>query len=189
MLAAAASAPAALPAPDEIFDTNELAVNVAQVLGTLTSREADIVSRRFGLGPHTESTLQEVADHYGLSADRIRQIEVKALRKLRHPSRAKNLRAFVSPDVLPEEERTPRVDAVSNGVVHRCWASDGPMLTTCGRTIAEFTVLNRKYCWWGRKQQRFYERPCHRCFPLYAKWWEEWFASIPEAVEGAEASA
>src|SRR5436190_5645093 len=66
-----------------------------QVLNTLTPREERIIKMRFGLEDGTEHTLEEVGQNFGVTRERIRQIEAKALRKLRHPSRNRRLRAFV----------------------------------------------------------------------------------------------
>ena len=65
---------------------------VANILDTLGSREAEILKMRFGIDTEKAMTLEEVGDHYGLSKERIRQIENKAIRKLRNPVRAKMLR-------------------------------------------------------------------------------------------------
>ena len=65
---------------------------VASILDTLGSREAEILKMRFGINAEKAMTLEEVGDHYGLSKERIRQIENKAIRKLRNPVRAKMLR-------------------------------------------------------------------------------------------------
>lgn len=65
---------------------------VANILDTLSSREAEILKMRFGIDAEKAMTLEEVGDHYGLSKERIRQIENKAIRKLRNPIRAKMLR-------------------------------------------------------------------------------------------------
>ena len=67
-----------------------------QVLNTLTPREERIIKMRFGLEDGTEHTLEEVGQNFGVTRERIRQIEAKALRKLRHPSRNRRLRAFVA---------------------------------------------------------------------------------------------
>ena len=66
-----------------------------QVLNTLTPREERIIKMRFGLEDGTEYTLEEVGQNFGVTRERIRQIEAKALRKLRHPSRNRRLRAFL----------------------------------------------------------------------------------------------
>jgi RNA polymerase primary sigma factor len=66
-----------------------------QVLNTLTPREERIIKMRFGLEDGTEHTLEEVGQNFGVTRERIRQIEAKALRKLRHPSRNRRLRAFL----------------------------------------------------------------------------------------------
>lgn len=65
---------------------------IAAVFDTLGSREAEILKMRFGINTEKAMTLEEVGDHYGLSKERIRQIENKAIRKLRNPIRAKMLR-------------------------------------------------------------------------------------------------
>lgn len=65
---------------------------IAAVFDTLGSREAEILKMRFGIDTEKAMTLEEVGDHYGLSKERIRQIENKAIRKLRNPIRAKMLR-------------------------------------------------------------------------------------------------
>ncbi len=66
-----------------------------QVLNTLTPREERIIKMRFGLEDGTERTLEEVGQNFGVTRERIRQIEAKALRKLRHPGRNRPLRAFL----------------------------------------------------------------------------------------------
>jgi RNA polymerase primary sigma factor len=66
-----------------------------QVLNTLTPREARVIKMRFGLEDGTEHTLEEVGQIFAVTRERIRQIEGKALRKLRHPIRSRGLRAFL----------------------------------------------------------------------------------------------
>jgi RNA polymerase primary sigma factor len=66
-----------------------------QVLNMLTPREERVLKMRFGLEDGTEHTLEEVGQKFGVTRERIRQIEAKALRKLRHPSRSRQLRAFL----------------------------------------------------------------------------------------------
>jgi RNA polymerase primary sigma factor len=67
---------------------------IDKVLSTLTPREEKIIRMRLGIGEKTDSTLEEVGDVFGLTRERIRQIEAKALRKLQHPSRRKTLECF-----------------------------------------------------------------------------------------------
>ena len=67
----------------------------AQVLRTLTPREEKVIKMRFGLEDGSEHTLEEVGQSFAVTRERIRQIEAKALRKLRHPSRSRKLRAFM----------------------------------------------------------------------------------------------
>ena len=66
----------------------------AHVLHTLSPREEKVVKMRFGLEDGSEHTLEEVGRSFAVTRERIRQIEAKALRKLRHPSRARLVRAF-----------------------------------------------------------------------------------------------
>jgi RNA polymerase primary sigma factor len=72
-----------------------LAEQTRKVLATLTPREEKVLRMRFGIGEKSDHTLEEVGQDFFVTRERIRQIEAKALRKLRHPSRAKLLKAFV----------------------------------------------------------------------------------------------
>ena len=68
---------------------------VEDVLETLSEREAQVLQLRFGLEDGRSRTLEEVGKDFGVTRERIRQIEAKALRKLRHPMRSKKLRDFL----------------------------------------------------------------------------------------------
>jgi RNA polymerase primary sigma factor len=68
-----------------------------RVLATLTPREEKVLRMRFGIGERSDHTLEEVGQNFDVTRERIRQIEAKALRKLRHPSRSKRLQGFVEP--------------------------------------------------------------------------------------------
>jgi RNA polymerase primary sigma factor len=79
---------------DAVINVN-LKEQTAQVLRTLTAREEKVIKMRFGLEDGSEHTLEEVGQSFAVTRERIRQIEAKALRKLRHPSRSRKLRAFM----------------------------------------------------------------------------------------------
>ncbi|MCL5884395.1 MAG: RNA polymerase sigma factor RpoD [Deltaproteobacteria bacterium] len=81
-------------APVESVINIDLAEQVEKILGTLTPREERVLRMRFGIGEKSDHTLEEVGQDFEVTRERIRQIEAKALRKLRHPSRSKRLRAF-----------------------------------------------------------------------------------------------
>ena len=75
--------------PEESTIQKDRAKQVSVILATLTPREEKVLRRRFGIGEETEHTLQEVGDEFGLTRERIRQIQAKALTKLRHSTRSK----------------------------------------------------------------------------------------------------
>ncbi len=82
---------------DAVINLN-LRSQTAQVLKTLTPREEKVIRMRFGLEDGSEHTLEEVGQSFAVTRERIRQIEAKALRKLRHPSRSRRLKTFVEPE-------------------------------------------------------------------------------------------
>nr|WP_320114934.1 RNA polymerase sigma factor RpoD [uncultured Desulfuromonas sp.] len=81
--------------PLEAVIKGNLSDQTAEVLSTLSPREEKVLRMRFGIGEKSDHTLEEVGQDFNVTRERIRQIEAKALRKLRHPSRAKRLRSFV----------------------------------------------------------------------------------------------
>ncbi len=83
------------PAPSQLVYENMLREKVNEVLSTLSPREARILRLRFGLDNDHPYTLEEVGQKFGLTRERIRQIEGKALRRLRHPCRARMLREYI----------------------------------------------------------------------------------------------
>ena len=83
------------PAPQDAASHTLLKEQLAEVLGTLTPREERVLKLRFGLEDGRSRTLEEVGEVFNVTRERIRQIEAKALRKLRHPSRSKKLKDFL----------------------------------------------------------------------------------------------
>jgi RNA polymerase primary sigma factor len=88
-----------------------LAIQIKNILSTLPQRESNVIKLRYGIGFDKNYTLEEVGEKFGLTRERIRQIEKKAMRRLRHPDRSKNLRSFFGYEVhlsdasLPKEEK------------------------------------------------------------------------------------
>lgn len=83
------------PAPADAASFTLLREQLEEVLATLTGREKKVLELRFGLEDGRSRTLEEVGQHFGVTRERIRQIEAKALRKLRHPSRSRRLKDFL----------------------------------------------------------------------------------------------
>ena len=81
--------------PQDAADSEGMSETVREMLSTLTPREAKVLRMRFGLSMNTDHTLEEVGKQFDVTRERIRQIEAKALRKLRHPSRAERLKSFL----------------------------------------------------------------------------------------------
>jgi len=81
--------------PDTVIHIN-LKEQIEEALKSLTEREAKVLKMRFGLGDGNEHTLEEVGQQFKVTRERIRQIEAKALRKLKHPSRSKKLKSFTN---------------------------------------------------------------------------------------------
>lgn len=90
--------------PADTVASSDLKDRVREVLKTLTPREEKVLKMRFGIDVASEHTLEEVGKDFSVTRERIRQIEVKALRKLRHPSRSKRLLAFFEKELDDKEE-------------------------------------------------------------------------------------
>lgn len=84
------------PSPFTDAEGKEISGYIKKVLGTLTPKEEKVIRMRFGIGVDRDHTLEEVGRHLTITRERVRQIEAKALRKLKHPSRLKALKALVS---------------------------------------------------------------------------------------------
>ena len=81
--------------PLDVAIQGDLRKTTTRVLESLTPREDRVLRMRFGIGMNTDHTLEEVGQQFSLTRERIRQIEAKALRKLKHPSRSRTLRSFL----------------------------------------------------------------------------------------------
>ena len=82
--------------PGASFDTSSLREEIGEALASLTPREEKVVRMRYGIGEPTQYSLEEIGAQFCLTRERIRQIEIKALRKLRHAKRCRTLEAFVN---------------------------------------------------------------------------------------------
>ena len=94
--------------PADTVTNNDLKERVREVLKSLTPREEKVIKMRFGIDVASEHTLEEVGKDFGVTRERVRQIEVKALRKLRHPSRSKKLQTFFDKEfeIRPEDTQS-----------------------------------------------------------------------------------
>ena len=84
--------------PSDAAVSQNLAEQTRKVLATLTPREEKVLRMRFGIGEKADHTLEEVGQDFAVTRERIRQIEAKALRKLRHPTRSRKLKSFIEPN-------------------------------------------------------------------------------------------
>ena len=84
-----------MPEPDDATSKVLLREQMRTILGSLSDREREVLEMRFGLKDGQGRTLEEVGQAFGVTRERIRQIEAKALRKLKHPSRSRKLRSFL----------------------------------------------------------------------------------------------
>lgn len=84
-----------LPSPDHFLMSESLKVEINRILSTLTDREAEVIKLYFGLNKEHSLTLEEIGERFNLTRERVRQIKEKAIRRLRHASRSKNLRSYL----------------------------------------------------------------------------------------------
>jgi RNA polymerase primary sigma factor len=83
------------PSPDFILMIESLKMEIERALSTLTEREAEVIRLYYGLNKEHSLTLEEIGERFNLTRERVRQIKEKAIRRLRHASRSKNLRAYL----------------------------------------------------------------------------------------------
>ena len=83
------------PVPGDTAINSSLRETTTRVLSSLTPREERVLRMRFGIGVKSDHTLEEVGQQFSVTRERIRQIEAKALRKLKHPSRSRKLKSFL----------------------------------------------------------------------------------------------
>jgi RNA polymerase primary sigma factor len=84
------------PGPDEALLDHSLRIEIEKALDTLTPREAEVINLYFGLNAEKALTLEEIGNRFNLTRERVRQIKEKAIRRLRHASRSRSLRAYLS---------------------------------------------------------------------------------------------
>ncbi len=84
------------PSPDEDVMRISLKREIERVLGTLSEREAEVITLYFGINRDKALTLEEIGERFGLTRERVRQIKEKAIKRLKHSTRSKNLRAYVT---------------------------------------------------------------------------------------------
>jgi RNA polymerase primary sigma factor len=95
----------AADSPAELTGQSILRDQMEEVLSTLAPREKKVLMLRFGIGDGTPRTLEEVGKEFAVTRERVRQIEAKALRKMRHPIRSKKLKGFLE-DISPDSTFT-----------------------------------------------------------------------------------
>ena len=102
---------------------------IDSALNSLSDREAKVLRMRFGIGMPTDHTLEEVGQQFNVTRERIRQIQVKAIRKLRHPSRSDNLKPFIAPNrKFVYESQTPK--GLRSRIVNTIKRSSWPITTS-----------------------------------------------------------
>jgi RNA polymerase primary sigma factor len=83
------------PAPDHLLMSESLKAEIVRILSTLSDREAEVIKLYFGLDKEHSLTLEEIGERFNLTRERVRQIKEKAIRRLRHASRSKNLKSYL----------------------------------------------------------------------------------------------
>jgi DNA-directed RNA polymerase specialized sigma24 family protein len=110
--------------PHDAIASINLAEQTRRVLATLTPREEKVLRMRFGIGEESDHTLEEVGQDFNVTRERIRQIEAKALRKLRHPSRSKKLKNFIKTTIREflNEQNTNYVTLYHGGYIDKLYS-------------------------------------------------------------------
>ena len=107
-----------VPSPDEFLEDYDLCCTTRKVLATLTPREEKVLRMRFGIGEEKEFTCKEIGDDFEITPSRATQIEDKALRKLRHPSRSKKVRQFLGGEFsINRQNKSTNLHFVSKNIL------------------------------------------------------------------------
>lgn len=86
--------PKQISAPDKSLEISELKHLITQTLESLTAKQRKVIEMRFALNGEDQNTYEEIGRHFGVTRERIRQVEAKALRRLRHPKRSRSLKSY-----------------------------------------------------------------------------------------------
>ncbi len=121
--------------PIDSATTESLRETTHSVLAQLTPREAKVLRMRFGIDMNTDHTLEEVGKQFDVTRERIRQIEAKALRKLRHPSRSEQLRSFSDGRLSRREDAAGPRPAAAAGI-----SSPTVSIVRCRSLESEFAI-------------------------------------------------
>ena len=149
-----------------LMNLRMLQEQLRSVLETLDDREAGVIKMRFGLADGQPKTLDEIGKAYGVTRERIRQIESKTMSKLRHPKRSGLLRDYLDTDYFPFQEDHESSDPVARGLVYcekHGWSekpsSPGPICACCPCPVAA-PVASRpqEYCSNACKQAAYRRR-------------------------------
>jgi RNA polymerase primary sigma factor len=141
-----------IPDPFEVFAIKEMGIALESVLSELTEKEEQIVRMRFGIGDGANRTLEEIGQQFNLTRERIRQIEAKAFRKLRHPTRSKRLQSWrdfehaeESTNIADSDESVNPVGAIGDDETSEPQKPD----TISDRTDAAYDAAQKQKEFWN----------------------------------------